>query len=304
MTPHEFFTLALPKDYKVPTLTFCKVAPYRQRSNDLPNNATYKETFFNYVKNTSNWDPSFIKKILVITDPIRMNYVEANFERDGFRTVLADYTRFGICFSSDILDAIIRMGDGIQATYILNILFLMENPADHKVLLQYIIHNTLYSHIMGLFFQAQDGVFSIQISDHQEELGLTGSVATFEETGTITTMVKPGEAVIYKGLPEMHNYKTACDKDDFRLSHCLGKYLDKHLGDKCRMPWSRQASENTAPVCSDKVMYEKVMHLERLKIDGLRVLSNLTGCQLPCNRIFFRSTEVVRQTPYLVFPGK
>ncbi len=111
------------------------MVPYRQRSNDLPHNATYKEIFLNYVKNTSNWDPRFIKKMLVITDPIHMSYVEAKFKHDCFRTVLADYTRFGICFSSDILDAIIRMGDDIQATYILNILFLMENPADHNVVL-------------------------------------------------------------------------------------------------------------------------------------------------------------------------
>ncbi len=147
-------------------------------------------------------------------------------------------------------------------------------------------------------------MFSIQISDHQEELGLTGSVATFEETGTMTTMVNTGEAVIYKGLPEMHHYKTACDIDDSRLSSCLGKYLDNYFGDECIMPWTWQPTGNTTKVCSDEVMYDKVMYLERLKIDGLRVMSNLTGCQLPCNRIFFRSIEVVRQTPYLVLPGK
>ncbi len=119
--------------YKSPTLTLCTVVPHRQRVKDLPQNADSKSVFQAYVQDESNWYPGFIKDILFVTDPVRMDFVKANFTLEDFRPVLVDYTRFGICFSADLEEVVMKMGELVEATYVLNVVFIMEPPKHEEV---------------------------------------------------------------------------------------------------------------------------------------------------------------------------
>ncbi len=150
--------------------------------------------------------------------------------------------------------------------------------------------------------QTSGAIFAVQVSDHGEELALTGPVAILEQAGTLTAMTRDGEGVIYTLLTEFHDYKTDCNKDNGRLSECLKEYINSQHGGNCRLPWEKQAVGKDLEVCSAEAIYERAVMLEKLKMDGLRVITNITGCQLPCERLFFRGTTAVRQTPYLVFP--
>ncbi len=77
------------------------------------------------------------------------------------------------------------------------------------------------------------------------------------------------------------------------------------MGGKCRNPWDAHGdSDKDNNVCSKEDLRMRAMFLEKCKMQGLDMISNMTGCRLPCDRMAYSSIEVSKVRAGLVFPRK
>ncbi len=66
------------------------------------------------------------------------------------------------------------------------------------------------------------------------------------------------------------------------------------------MPWNKPAPE--VEPCSGSTLVKRAHFLELVKLQGLKAITNKTGCLLPCYRMVYRADIITSQRLEIVLP--